>query len=301
MLEILAVIKQAQQNKQDSIIDDIVGKLDTNQYNLNTIIEQVYKHYSDSSSHHKWSPKDYKDCNAWVYKAIEFNNGMFDPRNRNILCPEQHFDFEIKKNWAKYSFDTSEGKLSGNLALKGTIDLITLVDDNTIEVIDWKTGRRLDWATGKEKTQEKLENDPQLRIYHYAIKHLFPHIQHIIFSIYFINDGGPFSICFDDSDLSKTEDMLRDKFEIIKSTKRPKLHKSWMCSKLCHFGKTTFENSSIPAMAEYRENQTCSNGSMMTKCEQIKHDVELYGINTVVDLYKHSGHTFGKYKAPGTT
>ena len=301
VLEILAVIKQAQQDKQDTIIDDIVGKLDTNNYNLNTITEQVYKHYSDSSSHHKWSPKDYKDCNAWVYKAIEFNNGMFDPRNRNILCPEQHFDFEIKKNWAKYSFDTSEGKLSGNLALKGTIDLITLVDDNTIEVIDWKTGRRLDWATGKEKTQEKLENDPQLRIYHYAIKHLFPHIQHIIFSIYFINDGGPFSICFDDSDLSKTEDMLRDKFEIIKNNKRPKLHKSWMCSKLCHFGKTTFENSSIPAMTEYREHQTCSNGSMMTKCEQIKHDVELYGINTVVDLYKHTGHTFGKYKAPGTT
>jgi hypothetical protein len=226
---------------------------------------------------------------------------MFDPRNRNILCPEQHFDFEIKKNWAKYSFDTSEGKLSGNLALKGTIDLITLVDDNTIEVIDWKTGRRLDWATGKEKTQEKLESDPQLRIYHYAIKHLFPHIQHIIFSIYFINDGGPFSICFDDSDLSKTEDMLRDKFEIIKNTKRPKLHKSWMCNKLCHFGKTTFENSSIPAIVEYRDNQTCSNGSIMSKCEQVKHDVELYGINNVVDLYKHSGHTFGKYKAPGTT
>lgn len=301
VLEILAVIKQAQQNKEDTIVDDIIGKLDTNNYNLNTIIEQVYKYYSDSSSHHKWSPKDYKDCNAWVYKAIEFNSGMFDPRNRNILCPEQHFDFEINKNWAKYSFDTSEGKLSGNLALKGTIDLITLVDDNTIEVIDWKTGRRLDWATGKEKTQEKLENDPQLRIYHYAIKHLFPKIQHIIFSIYFINDGGPFSICFDDSDLSKTEDMLRDKFEVIKNTKKPKLHKSWMCNKLCHFGKTTFENSSIPAMEEYRDNQTCSNGSVMTKCEQVKHDVELYGINTVVDIYKHSGHTFGKYKAPGST
>jgi hypothetical protein len=301
VLEILAVIKQAQQDKKDVVVDDVVGNLNTKEYNLNTIIEQVYKYYSDSSSHHKWSAKDYKDCHAWVYKAIEFNNGMFDPRNRNILCPEQHFDFEIKKNWAKYSFDTSEGKLSGNLALKGTIDLITLVDDNTIEVIDWKTGRRLDWATGKEKTQEKLENDPQLRIYHYAIKHLFPHIEHIIFSIYFINDGGPFSICFDDSDLNKTENMLRDKFEVIKNTKKPRLHKSWMCSKLCHFGKSTFENSSIPAMAEYRDDQTCSNGSMMTKCEQVKHDIELYGINNVVDVYKHSGHTFGKYKAPGTT
>jgi len=301
VLEILAVIKKAQQDNKKEIIDDIIGKLYVDNYNLNQIIEEVYKHYSEHSTHHKWSVKDYKDCHSWVYKAIEFNNGMFDPRNRNILCPEQHFDFEINKNWSKYSFDTSEGKLAGNLALKGTIDLITLVDDNTIEVIDWKTGRRLDWATGKEKTQEKLENDPQLRIYHYAIKHLFPKIQHIIFSIYFINDGGPFSICFDDSDLSKTEEMLREKFEVIKNTKKPKLHKSWMCNKLCHFGKTTFENSSIPTMTEYRDNQTCSNGSMMTKCEQVKHDIELYGINTVVDMYNHSEHTFCKYKAPGST
>ena len=79
------------------------------------------------------------------------------------------------------------------------------------------TGRRLDWATGQEKTQEKLENDPQLRIYHYAVSHLYPEIDHIIFTIYFINDGGPFSICFDKSDIPRTEDMLRQKFEIVKN------------------------------------------------------------------------------------
>jgi hypothetical protein len=226
---------------------------------------------------------------------------MFDPRHRMIIQPEQKFDITINKDWAKYDFKTNGDHLTGNLAIKGTIDLITEVNSDTLEVIDWKTGKRLDWATGEIKTPEKLQKDAQLRMYHYAISILYPQYSHVMVSINFINDGGPFSICFDDSDLSKTEDMLRDKFEIIKNTKRPKLHKSWMCSKLCHFGKTTFENSSIPAMTEYREHQACSNGSMMTKCEQIKHDVELYGINTVVDLYKHTGHTFGKYKAPGTT
>lgn len=301
VLEILAVIKKGCQDKLNIVNDDILGNIDTNNYNLNAIIEKVYKYYTEANPHHKWSPKDYKDCHAWVYKAIEFNNGMFDPRNRNILCPEQHFDFEIKKPWAKYSYDTPDGKLEGNLALKGTIDLITLVGDNTIEVIDWKTGRRLDWATGEEKTQEKLENDPQLRIYHYAIKNLFPDIKHIIFSIYFINDGGPFSICFDDSDLSKTEDMIRRKFDIIKQVKRPKLNKSWMCNKLCHFGKTTFENTNIDPITEYRDGTTCPKGSYMTKCEQLKHDTELYGMDTVVNLYKHTNHTFGKYKAPGST
>lgn len=300
VLEILAVIKQAQQNSQNSIEDDILGTISSVDYNLNTIIERVYKHYTTQCSHHKWTVKDYKDCHSWVYKALEFNGGMFDPRNRNILCPERHFDFEIKKPWAEYTYNTPDGQISGNLALKGTIDLVTLLDDNTIEVIDWKTGRRLDWATGEEKTQEKLEKDPQLKIYHYAISHLYPNIDHIIFSIYFINDGGPFSICFDRSDLASTEDMLRRKFEVIKNTKKPKLNKSWMCNKLCHFGKTTFENTNIEPILEYRDGSFIPKGSALTKCEQIKHDIDLKGMDQVIAEYKKDNHSFSNYKAPGT-
>ena len=97
------------------------------------------------------------------------------------------------------------------------------------------------------------------------------------------------------------EDMLRIKFDAIKKTQRPKLHRSWMCSKLCHFGKTTFEDTSIDPIMENRDNQVCAKGSYMTKCEQVKHDLQLYGIDTVVNLYKNPNHTFGKYKAPGTT
>lgn len=283
------------------IDDDVVGHINVDKYSLDIITEKVYKYYTEKSPHHKWSPKDYKDCHAWVYKAIELNNGMFDPRNRNILMPEQHFDFEIKKPWSKYSYNLVDGSvLEGNLAMKGTIDLITLVNEDTIEVVDWKTGKRLDWATGQEKTQEKLENDPQLRIYHYAIKHLYPNIKNIIFSIYFINDGGPFSICFHDSDIAETENILRRKFDIIKQTTKPKLNKSWMCSKLCHFGKTTFANTSIEPVTEYRNGQLCSKDSTMTKCEQIKHDLDLYGIDATIGLYKHPNHSFGSYKAPGT-
>ena len=274
VLEILAVIKKAQQDNLLTIEDDVIGPIDISNYDLDLIIDLVYNHYANATTHHKWTAKDHKDCSGWVYKAIQFNNGMFDPRNREILVPEQHFDFVINKNWADYTFKTPEGDLTGKLALKGTIDLVTLANEKTIEIIDWKTGRRLDWATGQEKTQEKLEKDPQLRIYHYAISQLYPNIDHIIFSIYFINDGGPFSICFDKSDLAATEDMLRQKFEYIKRTKKPKLNKSWMCSKLCHFGKTTFENTTIQPIEEYRDNQTCKAGSVMTKCEQIKHAKE---------------------------
>ena len=137
-------------------------------------------------------------------------------------------------------------------------------------------------------------------IYFYAVKKLYPHIKHCIVTIFFINDGGPFSISFSDNDILKTENILREKFYKIKSCRKPLLNKSWKCSKLCHYGKTTFENSHIEPLLEYRDGQTCSNGGFMTKCEQIKHDVQLYGINSVVDKYTVPGYTVGYYKPPGS-
>lgn len=301
VLEILAVIKQAQQNKESSIDDDLIGKISTKTYDLEVIIKDVYEYYISKCTHHKWSVKDFDDCRKWVYKALEYNDGMFDPRNRDIVCPEQRFDIAINKKWAEYNYNINGENIKGTLGLKGTIDLITKVDDKTLEIVDWKTGKRLDWATGEEKTQEKLESDPQLRIYHYAAQHLYPQYDHIIVTIFFINDGGPFSILFDKSDLAQTETMLQNKFETIKKTRRPALKKSWMCSKLCHFGKTTFENTHIHPIEEYRNNQTCSKDSVMTKCEQVKHDIELKGMDAVIEEYSAPGHTIGHYKAPGST
>jgi hypothetical protein len=301
VLEILACIKQAQQDGINKLNDDAIGSISVKKYSLDTIIEKVYAYYTSQFVHHEWEDKDYKDCHKWVYKAISYNNGMFDPRNRTIVCPEQHFDIPIKFDWAKFNYKTKDGDLSGNLAIKGTIDLITKVDDSTLEIIDWKTGRRLDWATGQEKTHEKLQNDPQLKMYHYAIQQLYPEIEHIIVSIFFINDGGAFSICFNKSDLTSTELMLKNKFETIKSSQIPRLNRTWKCNKLCHFGKTTFDNTHVHAQQEYRDGQICSKDSLMTKCEQIKHDVSVKGVNAVVDEYTSPGYTISKYKAPGST
>lgn len=299
VLEILAHIKLCEQNNRDSYIDDILGPINTKKYNLNSIIEQVFKYYSAQFKHHEWDIKDYKDCHAWVHKALTDHNGSFDPRTRHIVQPEQHFDIEIKKKWAYYKYD--KDNLEGYLAIKGTIDLITKVNDNTLEIIDWKTGKRLDWATGQEKTFAKLQDDPQLRIYHYAVSSLYPEYDHIMVSINFINDGGAFTICYDKSDLSKTEEMLHAKFDTIKNTKVPQLHKTWKCNKLCHFGKTTFENSHIHPLVEYRDGQLCQVNSTMTKCEQVKHDIDIKGMRAVVDEYTLPGYTVGKYKAPGST
>ena len=108
-------------------------------------------------------------------------------------------------------------------------------------MVDWKTGRRLDWATGEEKTYEKLLVDPQLLLYNYAISKAFPEYEQSIMTIFYIKDGGPFSMCFDKSDQDKFLGMLKDTFQSIKANNKPKPLSSkrnhWKCTKLCHFYK----------------------------------------------------------------
>lgn len=307
VLEILAIMKKNQQDNIDSFHDDIVGKIDLNTSDMFdnnfvlALVNKVYDYYTGECKHHPWTEKDRKDCVEWVSKTLRSNNRLFDPRRREIFRSEQHFDLVIDKDWAKYIYDVKGEKISGNLAIKGTIDLVTKIDDTTLEIIDWKTGRRLNWATGKEKTQEKLEEDPQLKLYHYAIHRLFPEFKHIIVTINFINDGGPFSVCFDnEQNIAATEYMLREKFQKIKATTRPNLNKSWMCSKLCHFGKNTFQDDKhVLPILEYRDHQIVQKNSCMTQCEQIKHDIDLHGIDHAVDKYQLPGYSIGTYKAPG--
>lgn len=300
VFEILAFIKLNQQNNCRFFEDDIIGQVDIENYDLSTIIDQVYEYYTSNFTHHEWKPIDYKDCHKWVNKALDYGNGMFDPRNREIVEPEQHFDISIKKKWAKYDYNIHGKKISGYLSIKGTIDLITRVNKDTLEVIDWKTGRRLDWATGQEKTLDKLHKDPQLMLYYYALNQLYPDINYIIMSINFINDGGMFSVCFDKSQLFNVEMMLKHKYEAIKNTTLPQQNKSWKCRKLCHFGKSTFENTEYVPIPEYRERQSTPIGENMTKCEQIYHDIKLTNMSTVIDEYQRKGYNIGDYKAPGS-
>lgn len=299
VLEALAILKKAEQDKKRFINDDVygrVGRLKFAARSVDSLVEESYHYYTSRLTHHEWLPVDLKDCKLWVKKAISLNGGMFDPRNRTIVEPEPHFDFEIDEPWAEFEFELHGKPIIGKLALKGTIDLITEISPGFYEIIDWKTGRRLDWATGKEKDYEYLMNDPQLRIYHYAVTKLFPDVEHIMVTIYFINDGGPFSMSFSKKDLTRTKEMLKDKFERIKATQIPILNKGWKCQKLCHFGKNKFENP----MIETRTGQFTKRGEEMTMCQEVDYMIRAKGIDWVTENYTKPGHQVANYKAPGT-
>lgn len=301
VLEILAIAKKAQQDKKKTFVDDYIGKVTLSKMApIDTITEQVFGYYTNLVNHHNWSEKDLKICQELVQTAITLNDGMFNPLKRDVVAPELHFDFQINEPWAKYEYQMPDGtQLDGQLAIKGTIDLITKVDDSVYEVVDWKTGKRLNWATGEEKTYEKLQDDPQLRMYHYALSKVYPDIDQIMVTIFFIADGGPFTICYTKDDLPKTEQMLREKFDIIRATQVPQLNRSWKCTKLCPFGKGTFDGTDKKVITEFRNGQVTRYGAPMTMCEQIRFEIQRKGMDKTTKEYLAPGHDVGYYKAPG--
>ncbi len=303
VLEILAMIKKAEQDGLDYIVDnDVLKRIKLKDIpDVSKLTDDVLDFYAKNNSHISWSQKDWRDCQKWVEKTLCMNGGIFDPRDREIVQPEQEFDIEIPYDWAKYSYTLPDGnKLEGRLHIKGTIDLLVKIDDDFYEIIDWKTGRKFNWGKGVAKTDNDLKSDPQLMLYHYAATLLYPNITDILVTINFINDGGPTSVAFTKKDIKKTEEMLRKKFDLIRQTKIPRLNKGWKCSKFCHQGKTTFEGTTIEPQIEDRENQVTPMGQYRTKCEQVKFMIEKKGIDWVTANYTRTGHSVGHYKAPGS-
>lgn len=295
VMEALAKFKKEKQEhpkaKKLKIDDDALGAVECTVKALETkafvtkLLDSSYKYYT-SNCIHKYTNADYKFCDELVWQALEYNDGQFDPRNRNIVEAEPHFDIPIDADWARYEFTNCDGqKVKGQLAIKGTIDLVTEVDDGVIEVVDWKTGRRLNWATGEEKTYEKLCEDPQLLLYNYAISKLFPEYEQAIMSIFFIRDGGPFSMCFDKDDQQKFLGMLETRFNSIKRNDFPKpispQRKDFKCTKLCHFYKTNWPGTNRPM------------------CNHVEEHLIAFGYDETVDKLTHPDHDISFYEAPG--
>ena len=246
--------------------------------------------YSKDSKHN-FTNNDKSVVHDTVFTFLTYNDGQFDPRKRNIHHPEPHFDIPIEEEWAKYEYEINGEVVTGQLAIKGTIDLVTLINDETIEVVDWKSGRRMDWATGEVKDYNKLENDAQLMLYFYAISKLYPDYPNRIMSIFFYKnkdgevDPKPFSIMFDKQDERRFLDKLRKRFEEIKANQNPKLldptQSHWKCKYLCHYCKNKWE------------------GSDQNMCSYVKNYIDKHGMDQTVKDCTKPGFNIGFYESPG--
>ena len=309
VMECLGKAKEAIQAGQEVFIDDVAGEVNFKVDKIYTdgfvefLFDKSYTYYTARSTH-EYTEKDRLTMLAWTYKPLRLCNGAFDPRERDIIKAELHFDFTIPDDWATYEYKLHDGQtVRGQLALKGTIDLVTRIDDNIYESIDWKTGQRLDWASNKPwphniKTYEKLIDDPQLRIYHYALHQMYPDIEQLIPTIIYINDhgtknkpvpGGAFSMAYHKDEIEETKLMIKKQFERIKNNNRPQLVKTWKCNSFCHFGKTAHPSGKIDPRT----------GEPYTICEYVARRIREVGIDKTTQEETHPGHSVFTYHQPG--
>lgn len=306
VMEILAGIQLAAQNGEDSFTDEnteyttsIQGS-DLSDLDIDDIVSTCYYYYTKAFSHHDWEEKDWTICKKLTHKALDYREGYFDPRNQKILQPEQHFDVPLNFDWAKYEFEIDGETITGQLRLKGTIDLIVELDSNTIEIIDYKTGRKVDWATGEEITYHNLQKNFQLRQYHLASTILYPQYEHILSTIYYVNHNAPFTLSFGRSDIPETLEMIKTKFERIKNTKIPELTRSWKCRRFCHQGTSTFEETGVvPLIQTETGDYLTKQGETMTKCDQLKYLFKYRPIELIIEHMSKEDYSVTNYKAPG--
>ena len=300
VMEVLAGLKKYHQDNPRARIlkvdDDAIGKFKCPRTELNT--DELVKKITDLSidsyeEKSKWTfnGKDRNDIIDTVWTFLRYNDGQFDPRKRNIYFPEPHFDIPIEEEWAKFEYEHNGRKINGQLAIKGTIDLVTLVNDDTIEAVDWKTGRRLDWVTGEVKDYKKLENDPQLLLYYYAISKLYPDFPNRIMSIFFYKDGEgkpdptPFSMCFSPEDEGRFLEMLKNRVQEIRENNNPQpldpTRTHWKCKNLCHYHKNNWQ------------------GTDQNMCIFIENHLKTHGMDKTIKECTRDGFDIGFYEAPG--
>lgn len=300
VMEILAGLKKDMQDRPKArvlkVMDDAVGEVKVPKSELfnNDIVNELVGISIDAyaaKSDNTFNKGDREDIAETVFTFLRHQNGQFDPRNRNIHFPEPHFDIAIDEPWAKFTYEKDGKQHEGQLAIKGTIDLVTKLDDDTIEVVDWKTGRRIDWATGEVKDYAKLENDAQLLLYYYAISKLYPEFPHRIMSIFFYKDADgkpdpyPFSMCFGPDDETRFLEMLRKRVEEIRENVMPKqldpTLKHWKCKNLCHFAKNKWPGTDTPM------------------CTFVHNHLEEHGMDKTIADCSREGFDIGYYEAPG--
>jgi hypothetical protein len=272
--------KRAPLKTMGSFEDHALGTVEFDEEALYTweFVEELairsFNHY-DKQSPNDFDHVDKKDIVDWCRKVVDENT--FDPRFLNIVKAEQFFQLEIDEDWA----DLGDGK---KLYIRGTIDLITEPTPGLIEAIDWKTGKRMNWSIMKQKSFEDLRSDPQLLLYNLAISRLYPD-KNVLFTIHYINHGGPYTIAFKKSDIQRVKDLLRDQLKRVQDCTLPVLKESGrarFCQYVCSYNKN---------MSEYNPN--------LTQCAFFHQETKRIGMDDVIRRYTRKGHSVDTYENPG--
>jgi ATP-dependent helicase/DNAse subunit B len=214
-------------------------KLNDKYSDPNYLLQVAWARFTKENPQFEYTKADWK----FVHKLVnEMMHSKLNPLKLDILATEKQFEIDLD--------------LPGfgeNCKLRGTIDLVTKLDDETLHVVDWKSGERKDWVTGKPKELDDFQKDIQLRVYDLALRVLYPEYKYRLFTIYYVRDGGPYTVTFSNKDVAESIDAIRKYYNQIKTNNKPKRIKDdrtrsrefFKCKFVCHYGKTKDDNGNV--------------------------------------------------------
>ncbi|MFC1595026.1 RecB family exonuclease [Patescibacteria group bacterium] len=161
-------------------------------------LDEVLSHFRESLAESKINEKEkeiYKEAGATLLKKFWMKN---PPWNFSVIGLEQFFEVVLE-----------DPKTKKTHVFVGKIDRIDKNDDESYEVIDYKTARRL-------PSQNEVDQDLQLSLYHMGLLKRWPHLnpENIKLSLYFLKAGEKLSSARNKESLKNTE---KDLFNVIRT------------------------------------------------------------------------------------
>jgi hypothetical protein len=174
---------------------------------------------------------DFKKCR--IAMEVVLANPYYNPYEVKVIDSERWFAFEMPGD--EWKCLDAEGK-EHQFTPRGFIDLVHEIDKDTIEIVDWKTGKREEFYTQIPIDETVLMREIQPRLYHLAAYFLYPKYKNILITFYYTNSGGPITITLSHDDLVITVAYLYQFFNAIRQDTLIQRNRHWTC-RMCSFNK----------------------------------------------------------------
>lgn len=175
---------------------------------------------------------DFKKCRVALEHILA--NEFYNPYDlTKIIGVEKWFELEMPgEEWTCLDKESKEHQFT----TRGLIDLVHEIDKDTIEIVDWKTGKRKSFYSQIDIDEEILMREVQPRLYHLAAFHLYPQYKNILLTFYYCNDGGPVTISLSRDDIPMTIAALYRFLMTVSKDTLIRRNRSWRC-RMCSFEK----------------------------------------------------------------
>jgi len=176
-------------------------------------------------------PNEMKDYTVTMQSFDRvLDDPYYNPYNLKVIGAEHKFEIDFPGD----AFLTRLGK---QLFQKGFIDLVHEIDEDTIEIVDWKTGEQKDFHTGEPIDFDYLIRSIQPRLYHMAALVAFPQYKNVIVTFYYTKGDGPISFALDEQHILPTIETCLKFKDTVEADTVIKRNRSWKC-RMCSYDRS---------------------------------------------------------------